>query len=89
MLSLKCIACAEPTAQIPFAQFRIRIWPASATVQWHGKAPPAMNEVLHGTPGNRYVPAKVSVSIHTDSESVSNETDESDLQYEQYDEQMI
>jgi hypothetical protein len=49
-----------------------------------------MNEVFPGTITKyRSAPAKASVSIRVNSESVSNEIDESDLQYEKHDEQRI
>jgi hypothetical protein len=63
---------------------------ADVTAQWCGKAAPAMNEVLPGTTTKeRRVPAKVPASRSTNSESVSNEIDESDLQYAKHDEERI
>jgi hypothetical protein len=49
-----------------------------------------MNEVLRGTTAkSRCVPAKALASMRVNSESVSNEIDESDLQDEKHDEQRI
>jgi hypothetical protein len=49
-----------------------------------------MNEVLPGTSTKyRSVPAKAPVSIRVNSDSVSNEIDESNLQNEKHDEQRI
>jgi hypothetical protein len=49
-----------------------------------------MNETLAGaTAENRYVARKELVSMHVNSESVSNEIDESELQFEKQDEQRI
>jgi hypothetical protein len=60
------------------------------TAQWRGKASLAMNEVFRGTTTKyRCVPAKASAEIQVNSESVSNEINESDMQYEKYDEQRI
>jgi hypothetical protein len=60
------------------------------TTQSLGKLSPAMNDALPGTTTkNRYVAAKAPVSIRVNSESVSNEIDESDSQYEKQSEQMI
>jgi hypothetical protein len=51
------------------------------TAQWRGKALPAMNAVLPGTTTkDRCDPVKAADSIHVNSEYVSNEIDESDLQ---------
>jgi hypothetical protein len=50
----------------------------------------AMSEILSGTTTkDRLVPAQASVSMCVNSESVSNEIDESDSQYEKYSEQRI
>jgi hypothetical protein len=55
-----------------------------------GNAPPAMNDPLSGTTtDNKYVILKASASMRANSDSVSNEIDESDLQYEKHDEQRI
>jgi hypothetical protein len=60
------------------------------TVQSAGNASPAMNETVTGTTTKeRYVPAKAPASIRVNSESVSNDIDESDSQYEKHDEQRI
>jgi hypothetical protein len=64
--------------------------PADVTGQWRGKPLPAMNEVLSGTT-TEYgcVPAKAPALMRVNSEVVSNEIDESDLQHENHDEQRI
>jgi hypothetical protein len=60
------------------------------TVQSAGNASPAMNETLTGTTTKeRCVPAKAPASIRVNSEYLSNEIDESDLQDEKHDEQRI
>jgi hypothetical protein len=49
-----------------------------------------MNEVLPGTTTKyRFMPAKAPASIRVNCESVSNEIDESELQYEKQYEQRI
>jgi hypothetical protein len=49
-----------------------------------------MNEVLLGTTTkDRLVSQKAPASMRVNSESVSNEIDESDVQYEKHDEQRI
>jgi hypothetical protein len=80
---LKCIARAGPAAPIPCSEFCIAIDPANVTVQWGGNASPAMNEILPGTTTkDSFVSQQAPVSIRVNSESVSNEIDESGLQYE-------
>jgi hypothetical protein len=55
-----------------------------------GVALPAMDEVFRGTTtDNIPVPKKALASMRMSSESSSNITDESDLQYEKHDEQRI
>jgi hypothetical protein len=55
------------------------------TVQSAGNASTAMNETLTGTTTKeRCVPAKAPVSIRINSESVSNEIDESDVQHKKH-----
>jgi hypothetical protein len=75
--------------QIPFAQFSIRISHADMTAQWPGKASPAMNEVFRTTTKDKHVSPKALASIRVNSESVSNEINGSDRQYEKHDEQKI
>jgi hypothetical protein len=59
-------------------------------VQERGNAAPAMNKVLPGTTTKgRLVSQQARVSMRVNSESVSNEIDESDLQDEKHDEQRI
>jgi hypothetical protein len=59
-------------------------------VQERGNASPAMNKVLPGTTTkDRLVGEQARVSMRVNSESVSNEIDESDSQYEKHDEQRI
>jgi hypothetical protein len=63
---------------------------ADVTAQWRGKASPAMNEVLPGTTTKyRCDPGKSADRICLNSQSVSNEIDESDLQYEKHKNQSI
>jgi hypothetical protein len=58
--------------------------------QNRGNALPAMNNVLPGTTTKvRFVPAKALASICLNSESVPNEIDENELQYEKHDEHTI
>jgi hypothetical protein len=60
------------------------------TAQERGNALPAMNNVFSGiTTKDRSVIAQARASIRVNSESISNEIDESDLQYEKHDEQRI
>jgi hypothetical protein len=59
-------------------------------MQERGNASPAMNETLPGTTAkDRSVAPQARASMRANSESVSNEIDESDLQYEKHDEQRI
>jgi hypothetical protein len=60
------------------------------TLQEGGNASAARNDVLLGTiTKDRFVSEQAPASIRINSESVSNEIDESDLQYEKRDEQRI
>jgi hypothetical protein len=60
------------------------------TAQEEGNASPAMTEVLSGTiTKDRFGAQKAQASMSIKSDSVSNEIDESDLQYEKHDEQRI
>jgi hypothetical protein len=60
------------------------------TAQDGGKASPATNQILPGTTTkDRFVCPQAPASMHVNSESVSNEIDESDLQYEKHFEQRI
>jgi hypothetical protein len=60
------------------------------TSQEGGNASPAMNDVFPGTTTKeRLVPKQAPVSMRVNSESVSNEIDESDLQFEKHCEQRI
>jgi hypothetical protein len=62
--------------------------PANVTVQEGGNASPAMNDVLPGTTTkDRRVALQAPASMRINSDSVSNEIDESDLQSEKHDEQ--
>jgi hypothetical protein len=64
--------------------------PANAEVRSVGNASPAMNETLIGTTTKeRCVASKALASMRVNSDSVSNEIDESDLQPEKHDEQRI
>jgi hypothetical protein len=64
--------------------------PANVTAQERGNASPAMNEVLRGTTTEDiYVSAKARASMRANSESVSNEINESDLQSKNHSEQRI
>jgi hypothetical protein len=64
--------------------------PAHATLQSIKNALPAMNETLTGrTPKDKDVAAKAQASMRVNSESVSNEIDECELQCEKHDEQRI
>jgi hypothetical protein len=63
---------------------------ADVTATWRGKASPAMNEILRGTTAEYiFVPANAPASTRANSESVSNEIDESELQYKKQNEQRI
>jgi hypothetical protein len=56
----------------------------------HGNALPVTNEVFCGTrTDDKDVEQKASASIRANSDSVSNDIDESDLQDEKHDEQRI
>jgi hypothetical protein len=60
------------------------------TVQETGNASSAMNETLAGAIANdKHVAPNDLVSMRVNSESISNEIDESDLQCEKHDEQRI
>jgi hypothetical protein len=60
------------------------------TAQEEGNASPAMNEVLRGTTTkDRFVSRQARASMRINSESVSNEIDESELQHEKHSEQRI
>jgi hypothetical protein len=60
------------------------------TSQVSGNASPAMNEISPGTTTNGiHVTAKARASMFVDSESVSNGTDESELQYAKQPERRI
>jgi hypothetical protein len=49
-----------------------------------------MNQTFTGrTTNDRRVPAKAPASMRVNSESVSNEIDENELQYEKHDEEII
>jgi hypothetical protein len=62
----------------------------NARAQKGGNASPAVNEISAGTRTKaRSVAMKARASMHINSESISNEIDESDLQYEKHDEQRI
>jgi hypothetical protein len=64
--------------------------PAKVTLQKGRNALLAMNEVLPGTTTrDRFVFKQTLASMRANSESVSNEIDESDVQYEKHDEQRI
>jgi hypothetical protein len=55
-----------------------------------GNASRAMNEILPGrTTKDRFVFPQAPVSMRVNSEFVSNEIDESDMQYEKHPEQII
>jgi hypothetical protein len=60
------------------------------TAQEGGSASPAMNDVLPGMIAkDRFVFKQALASIRVNSDSVSNEINESDLQHEKHDEQRI
>jgi hypothetical protein len=64
--------------------------PANVTAQEGGNTSPAMNEVLTGTTTkDRFVLQQAPASMRVNSESVSNEIDESDLQNKKHFEQRI
>jgi hypothetical protein len=55
-----------------------------------GNPPPAINDIFSGTTtDDKNVAVKTSASMHANSDSVSNEIDESDLQDEKHPEQRI
>jgi hypothetical protein len=63
---------------------------ANVAAQERGNASLAMNDVLQGTTTkDRFVCRYAPASIRINSESLLNETDESDAQYERHDEQRI
>jgi hypothetical protein len=62
----------------------------SAATELDGNASPATNDVFPGTTtDDKDVELKARASTHANSESLSNEIDERDLQYEQHSEQRI
>jgi hypothetical protein len=62
----------------------------TATTQLGGNTPPTTNEIFsRTTTDDRHVQEKASASIHGNSDSVSNEIDEIDLQFEKHSEQRI
>jgi hypothetical protein len=64
--------------------------PVNAMAQQYGNASPAEYETFPGTATkDKHVPVKAPASMRVNSESVSSDTDESDLQSEKHDEQRI
>jgi hypothetical protein len=85
-------ASLEPSRRRPFHALNSASQsdPAKVTVQERGNASPAMNEALPGTiTKNGFVSQQARHSIRVNSESLSNEIDESDLQYAKHDEPRI